>query len=263
MKKFFKIFLAKIRQSLNYDMQYRTNFFVNSFASFGWAFLSYLIVIVIGSNVDSIRSYWLESEYLLIWAIFNIAETIVNTISKRSVEKIPDLILKGNLDSIITKPFNSKILSSIGYIRFELIPSLIFEFFIAIKSIKLLSNSLNIFWNLTIFLILVILTSTLYYSLIMIIISFVFWLVGAYNILYLFQSLMQFGNYPINSFGKIFRILFSSLFPIYFLGHLPAEIIIHNSFIKIFIIVALTLIFYKISDKIWHWGLGRYESASS
>jgi len=261
--KIFRILKASIRQSIIYEMQYRVNLVMNSIAGFGWTFMSFLTINIIGSNVSSIYSLWTVTEYRLLWGMNFIAEGIVSSFFKRNLEMLPDKILKGDLDFILTRPFNSKILASLGYTRIDTLLGFIFESYIVLYSLLHLNNGIPFLINILCLIILCICGSIVYYSLMISFLTFSFWLLGAFNLVYLIHQIVSFANYPINAFGRFFTILFTFIIPIAFIATFPAESLINFSPLKMVIIILVTVLIYKLSDLLWFIGLKSYSSASS
>lgn len=261
--KFFRILKASLKQSFIYEMQYRINLIINSITGLGWTFMSFLTINIIGSNVTSISSNWEISEYRLLWGINFIAQGITSAICKRNIERLPEKILKGDLDFIITRPFSSKILASLGYIRLNTILGFIFVLFTVIKSLANIQNNQPLILNLLLLFIILIFSSIIYYSLMISLASLSFWFLGAHNLIYFSHNLLFFANYPIKAFGATLSFIFTFIFPIAFISTFPAEVILEFSLIKFLLIIIAAVLTYKISDLIWNLGLRNYSSASS
>lgn len=261
--KFFKILKACLRQSIVYEMQYRANLLVNFLTGVGWVLLSYLTMNITGSNIQAIYTNWAPHEYRLFWCLNFLAEGTLSIFFKRNLERIPDNILKGKLDYTLTRPFNSKLLASMGYTRIDNIPGFIFIFSVAVTSLTHIDNGSYFVVNLIFFILFLILASILYYSLIISFVSLSFWLIGAYNLIYLMQQIEVFANYPIKAFGRFLSFVFTFIIPIAFIATFPAETILTVSYWKIIIMILVTLLLYKLSDCVWIKGLKNYSSASS
>ncbi len=244
-------------------MQYRANFILNFLTGVGWVMLSYMTMNITGSNIQAIYTNWAPHEYRLFWCLNFLAEGILSTLFKRNLERIPDNILKGKLDYTLTRPFNSKFLASMGYTRMDNLPGFIFIFSVAVISLTHIDNGSYFIVNLLFFILFLILASILYYSLIISFVSLSFWLIGAFNLIYLMQQIEVFANYPIKAFGRFLSFVFTFFIPIAFIATFPAESILTVSYWKIIIMVLVTSILYKISDLIWQRGLKTYSSASS
>jgi len=258
-----KVFIACIKQSLIYEMQYKASFIFNCFTSIGWTYLSFLTVTLVGSNMPSIYTNWTKNQYLLFWVLNFISEGVVSTIFKRNYEKIPDKIVNGELDYILTRPFKSKLLATLGQIRFDTLPGFFFINFIAFRSVLNLESSNALFTNILLFISFLILLPVIRYSLVTATISLCFWLLGASNIMFLTHQIISFAHYPINAFGKAFSFIFTFIFPIAFISFFPAKILFDFSITHFLILIFVAIILYKISDFIWNLGLKNYSSASS
>lgn len=261
--KFARILCASLKQSIIYEMQYRTNFFIDLLANLGWASLSFLTINIIGSNVSNISQNWTKAEYTLLWGIAFISDYSISCLFKRNIERIPEKIVKGDLDFIISKPFNSKILASLGYARLDMIFPLLGCLFITFKALLQIQNDLSAVLNVFLFFILLIPTSIVAYSMLIGFISLSFWLLGADNLVYIVSNINQFSRYPTTAFGGFFRLFLTIIIPISFMGTFPAEAIIHVSLTKVLLVIFVAIVTYKISDIIWNLGLRSYSSASS
>ncbi len=261
--KIIKIIKACIKQSIIYDFQYRTHLVINSLVSFGWTFLSFLTVDIVGERSEIINSGWEKHEYRLFWGITFISVHVVWFFFKTSIQEIPDKIVRGNLDSTLVKPYNSKILASLGRIRIEIIPTTFFTLYVVIRALSKLSNSLPLSVDILITLIITSIASIIFYSIFISMVSLSFWLIGADNLSFLFTRIMGFSFYPLEAFSDFIRILFTTLIPLAFFSTIPAEIIINFSLDKFILLLLAALITSKISDIIWNLGLKSYQSASS
>lgn len=258
-----RILRASLRQSIIYEMQYRVNFFINAIATLGWTFLSFLTVDIIGARVTSISTNWSKDEYILLWGIASVSINIFIGLCKRNLEKIPDKVLHGELDFLIVKPFNSKLLASIGYTRFGTLPAFILRLYLTLISLANIQNGQPFWINLSVLVLLLVFATIVYYSLYTIVVSLSFWLIGAHNLTYFAFSLSNFAYYPIKSFGTFFSFIFTFIFPLAFLATFPAEAIIEVSVVKVLLVILVAIITYKVSDIVWNLGLRQYESASS
>jgi ABC-2 type transport system permease protein len=261
--RFSRILKASLRQSFIYEMQYRLNLAINMFAGFGWTIISFITVNVIGSNVSTIYSNWTKDEYNLLWAIMFASIGVFSTIFKRNIEKIPEKILKGDLDFTIIKPFNSRLLASLGYIRMDNIPGFIFIMYIAIRSLVNIDNGNLLFFNILLFAFFLLVSTVIMYSLYIGIVTISFWFLGADNLTYFAHMLIMFGNYPVRVFGGALQFFFTFLFPIAFISTFPAESIISLSFIKLLLTILVAIVVYYLTGLLWKLGLRSYSSASS
>ncbi|MDD3648125.1 MAG: ABC-2 family transporter protein [Candidatus Dojkabacteria bacterium] len=260
--KLIKIITTSIKQSLIYDMQYRTNLIVNAFATLGWTSISFITINIVGSKAEVISQTWTVDEYRLLWGTFYCSLLLVWFFFKWNIQYIPDKIVKGDLDYIIVKPFSSKVLASIGQVRIETTPTIIFAVYVVIRSLDNINPGFP-FLELLLFLILIFFTALLFYSLFMIVITFSFWFLGAFNLSNLFVRISSFANYPVNIFGKFFTLFFFTVFPIAFISTIPAEAILELSIVKALLVIAVALIVSKLSSLFWRLGLKNYSSASS
>lgn len=244
-------------------MQYRTNLLLNLLAHLGWTLFSLLTMNIISSRASSISLHWSKEEYTLLWGMFRTSIEIVWFFARRNINNIPYKITQGDLDFLIVKPFNSKLLASLGKTRIEVLPAFIFSVYVSIKALTQIETTSFFGLRVLLFLILILFAALLLYSLYITFVTFSFWLLGAYNLNSLFTKTMEFGNYPISTFGKFFELFFTCIFPLAFISTFPAEAIIDNSLFKVLLVILVAVISYKVSNLLWNLGLKRYESASS
>ena len=126
-------------------------------------------------------------------------------------------------------------------------------------------NQINLSLSfLTLFLITIICSIFILYSLWFFISTTTIWFVKTWNATEVLRSFLYIGRFPLNSFSFSLRIFFSVVIPIAFITTIPSEVFLGLSqFWKISLEVLVSMIFLVTSRKFWLFALKYYSSASS
>lgn len=253
------LFYNYIRININELLVFDKDFTIGVFFSL-IDLVGNLFVIFLTYSFVSDLNGWSENELLLFYAINSLGFSIwsglfINTIS------LPFYIKDGTLDSFLTKP-----LSPIFQIMMdEIDEDFIIDFIVSallliIACIRLKVSVLRIA---TIPLIVV--SSTLIYSGISILLSSICFFTSGDNLISnLTINLSRLAFYPRNIFGKLSRLFFTYFIPLMFISYFPGLFLMgKENFVSIIITFGVSIIWFFLSVKIWSVCLGRYESTGS
>ncbi len=225
---------------------------------FRFLFFFLLLFFVFKKN-PSVNQYNFN-QVIIIYLTFNFIDTLAQTLY-REVYRFRPLLISGDLDLILIKPYNTLIRVLLGGLDFTDLGFLIFYLFILIFFlIKYQFDFLNLF---------------LYFLLLgnaMILATAFHILVLAFGILFttvdhtimIYRDLTSFGRFPFDIYRKTLRDFLTFVLPIGIMFSFPPKALFGLlSFENIIIAFLISLILFFLSLKIWGFSLKKYQSGGS
>lgn len=261
-KHLFRFWLAAVRASITREMEFRTNFLLGIARSLLWFGIFLLQIEIIFQHTTALAG-WSKADVLIILGLSRLVEGIMNTFFGNNIAELPNLVQTGKFDLYLTKPLPAQF--HLTFARFSL-----YQLVNVIAGIILLiyaTNQQPTMPSLTQWLTLLLLTScalTLYYSLLVLISSLVFFLERLEALWGYITLMTEPLTVPFNIFPRSLQTVLTYLIPLAFLVFVPAQAITGRlTTPTLLTALALTLIFFFLATRAWRAGLRRYSSASS
>jgi ABC-2 type transport system permease protein len=244
------------------DMIYRASFLSGLTAVIAYTFVNLLTVILLVNALNNIVG-WNTYELLILLGSFRIIVSLIFFLCRRALKNLADTISRGELDFYLTKPVDSQFYVSLqtGGLQ-NLISSLIGVALVLIglfylKHIPSLSQIL-------LFLVFLLVSLSIYYSLMLAAATLNFWFDRLDNIVDLVNRFNYVSRFPADAYKKGGSIIFSLLLPFALATTVPAGILIQkNNPLYIFLLIVIAIVFLILSRLFWLYALRRYQSASS
>ena len=242
-------------------MEFRSHFFLINFISLSWAICFLLVYFFIYQHVDSVQGWTLE-QILLLTAIYFFIDRIFDSFFEINFDNFINLVNRGDLDLVLTKPVSSQFIVSLRRFSFSMVFSNLTMLGVIVYLCRLYFWPLSD-WVIINFLILIICAIVITYSLWFITLLPVFWWGRARNLNELFRPIHQLGRVPIDVTGKLQPFL-TYVVPLAFISTVPTQALIGR--------LSVHLVFYGLfaagfllwlSNRLWHFALKHYTSASS
>lgn len=205
-------------------MEYRVSFIfsiIANFVDFTFGFLQYIVFFTAAKTIAG----WSSDEILTLYAVFMFIFSLHFILLYPNLIEMGEMVNRGSLDLLLTKPVNSQLLLSFKKISLEELGSLAASGFLLIWLIWHGAVTLSIS-NAFFFIISLLASMALVYSLFMILMSLAVRLEKLENMSQLMWSLFSFCRYPIDIYPGWLKHLFYSLFPIAFVTTVPASAIL-------------------------------------
>lgn len=258
-----RVWRANARASLIREMEFRSNFFLGVLRQALWLGAFIFLIEIIFTHTQSIAG-WQKPEALVIIALSRIIEGIMDTFFSRNIADLPDIVQKGNFDFYLTKPVPVQFYTAfkqfylhntIGHIGGGLLTF--------IYALTQFSESPAITsWLIMVLLILVGLT--IFYSLIIMLASLVFFIERLEALWSFLQLLTEPLTVPFDVFPVGPRLALTYVLPLAFIVFVPAQAITGRFQLwQLPTAIALAAIFLLLANLAWRAGLRRYSSASS
>lgn len=262
MKKYIKLLLTFFQNDLVREMEFRGNFFLQSFIGFCWIGLNLAIVFVFYQFTTNIIG-WSLTDAIVLVGIHRLIKGLFDTFFRRNLFYLPENIGRGDLDYSLTKPVNSLFLLSTRYQIFSEIPSVLSGTMLLWYAFGQGVYNVNLFSMITLFgAILVGLVA--YYSLFTSFITLAIFTVRLTAIADFHEAISQTIRFPTDFLSRKSPLIELLLIPVSALVTFPTKIFLGSvpSFVIAGEVATVTLMFL---GTVWFWNfaLRHYSSASS
>ena len=260
--KYIKVYAKFLHTSLASEFEYKANILIDLITAIMSLIGSIFLLSIFFQNNGNIGG-WEFEQALIIQGIYTILNGITNTWFNPNLTEIVKHIREGTLDFVLLKPIDSQFFISLKKINPSGILEIILGFLLMLYCIRVNQIILSLSF-LSLFLITIICSISILYSLWFFISTTTIWFVKTWNATEVLRSFLYIGRFPLNSFSLSLRIFFSVFIPIAFITTIPSEVFLGISQLwKILLEVILALVFVFTSRKFWLFALKFYTSASS
>lgn len=263
MMKYLKILKIILRNAYIRDSKIFGYVFVNLLFQFAEIGITVIFFNVIFSNVSTLAG-WSFYQVLFLYAFAKFVFSLHKALFRGGLNQISgQMIRMGDYDFYLTKPVNSLILATLSKPRIYEFIAMIFEVGIAVWAVvagHLPVGITNLIW----FIALSVLSSILLYSLSVLTVVPVFWLVKIWSIRDIIPRLQAFMRYPIGIFPLYLQVILMGVFPVMAASYIPVKTLFYPPEIRyILYMFVITIIFTLMARKLWQIGEKSYGSASS
>ncbi len=262
-KKYWRIFWHLRRMRVMQRMAYNVNFFIMAVGVLLQMIFSVVFVRVLFGFVGNLAG-WTYYEALVVVASYMILEGAMWVLCAYLCA-ISRLIKEGALDSLLVKPIDAQFLAS----AWQGDPEDSVRLFSGVAVLLYAWQNLGIAFgqalvNLIFYALLMACAFFILYGIVLVTRSVSFWVIEAYSLHSIVDSITKMSQYPANIFyHAIARLIFSTLIPLAFMATIPAKIFIHGFDWQLagasFLAAA---IFFYGSRRFWLFALRHYSSAS-
>ena len=261
--RYFKIWMAFLRNTLSRDMEYKMNFIFEIFIDaiyYGSLFFFFKIIFQFTNSLGDFN----ENAVIIFLITMYIADSLYVFFLGGNVFNINENVKSGDLDFILLKPINSQFFISCRYVNTHTIISMLLLSILLIKLTYSYHDNSFIIMNYIFFLPSLILGMFIFYSFEFMIASLSFWFRNFSYAGWLAGELIKYSRRPDSIYQKWFRKTLFTIFPMAMICSVPSRILIFGIDFKLFSLqVFISILFMWITTLIWKAGLKRYESASS
>jgi ABC-2 type transport system permease protein len=260
--KYWQIFWQFRRIQLMRMMEYRGDFIFWTIVSVFWTGFNFLFFGIIVTMSGTIAG-WNEYQLYLLLATFTIIDAFTWSFFYQNMSEYTESVFSGKLDLLLTKPLDAQFLLSFQTNSYNNI----FRFFIGIAALVWALNQLNItpsWWQILLYIVLVITSLILIYSLWFIIATCSFWVERLRNINEIIPALRRVFQVPRTVYTGASSIIFTVLLPLGLVSSLPSEVLLGEfavNWIAYFIFVSL--VFFWLARSFFHYSVRRYSSVGS
>ncbi len=258
---YLRIYRVQLKNNYVREAVYRTNFLTAVTVDIIWIVVEFSMFTVIYSNTTTLAG-WSKEQVFFFLGIFFSSDALFTTFFQRNFWNFSDLINKGELDILLTKPVHPLFLALSRWINL----TAIFNLFLGLGIVFRFSEAAGFTggwrWSLLLgWLLIGLLTALLMRFAFSI---WIFWTERSWALSRLYYQFFAFATKPDTIYPRSIRYLIMTALPFAFIGSVPARALLHGleakEYLQIFLVLGTLSIF---NSYMWKQGLKRYQSASS
>ena len=261
MSYYLEIYRVQIKNNFVREAVYRTNFLTAVTVDVIWIAVELSLFTVLYANVNTLAG-WTKDQVYFFLGIFFSSDALFTVLFQRNFWNFSDLINRGDLDILLTKPIHPLFLALSQSINLTAILNIVLGLAITIKYAHPAGFMGGYRWLLVGVWLLVGLISAL-----MIRFTFavsVFWTERSWAISRLYYQFFAFATKPDTIYPPAIRYLILTALPFAFIGSVPARALLYGlEFHEYLRLVLVLLSFLLLNSFLWKKALIRYQSASS
>lgn len=261
MLRYLKLWLTFCKTSFMREASYKLNFIIDMLVEIAWTGVMLFTISIIFSRTQTIGG-WTQPEVMLLYGIYKTASSLTSILVTNNTRSFSRMINSGELDVLISKPIATLFISMSRLVAVnrssQLITSLMLVYYalsmtapleprrIALLSLLMpLTTIIKIAWEI-------------------IIVLPAFWLQKLQNSQELSNTLFAVARFPRQAFSQSFALVFTLIFPVFFTGSYPTEIILGKLPVSAIVSVFIACLCSSVlMISIFNFGMRSYQSASS
>lgn len=260
-RKYLDVYAVQIKNNWVREAVYRSNFLTSVLTDLVWIGVEFSLFGVIYLNVPTLAG-WSRDQVYFFLGIFFASDALFTTFFASNYWRFSDLVNKGELDILLTKPVHPLFLALTRWQQLTAIFNLLLGLGITLKFAGPAGFAGGWRWFLLpIWLGVGLLTPLLVRFTFSIC---VFWTERSWAFARMYYQLFQFATKPDAIYPKAIRYAILTILPFAFIGSVPARALLHGLDGGEYLLIASVLTgFFVVNAVLWRRGLSRYQSASS
>jgi ABC-2 type transport system permease protein len=257
-----RVYVACLRNCLARELEFRTSFMLSAGSTVLWALFSMLLAGLIFSNVRQVAGWDLNRMFILT-GTFLVVEGLSAALFHRNMQRLSELVNKGELDFVLIRPISSQFLVSIRYVDFGDLPTAVVGvayIVIGVERLGLTPGPLEI----GSYLALICSALLSLYAIWFILVTLVLWTGRINNIAAVVEPFMGLARMPSDVYQGLAKPILTYGLPIAVIATLPSKALLGVAEPGMVPYQAgLAAVLLWASHRFWHYSLRRYSSASS
>jgi ABC-2 type transport system permease protein len=262
MRRILRLFFRYALFSIMTALEYRSDFIITAIVRFLESAVSFLVILLLFRQITSL-SGWTAPQVLLINITYSLGTGLICFLCKNSLKQLAESLNKGNIDRYLVKPIDFQLLASLGGFDWTQMFRIIFSTITVIWLLIQYSIPVTILSG-VLYLILIIISSFIFYCLAMTTTFLTFFVGRINNINYLPYLFWDFGKVPTTIYSGMLGVIFSVFIPVITAATIPVGVLVQkmSPFFVLHSLIA-ALIMFGLCRLVLVTGLRRYSSASS
>ena len=261
-RRYLRVYAACFRNCLARELEFRTSFALSAGSTMLWAVFSMVLAGLIFTNVRQVAGWDLDRMFILT-GTFLIVEGLSAALFHRNMQRLSELVNKGELDFVLTRPISSQYLVSIRYVDFGDLPTAVVGvvyLFVGLGRLSLTPGPLEIGG----YLLLVLCALLSLYAIWFMTVTLVLWTGRINNIAAMVEPFMGLARMPSDVYRGLAKPILTYALPVAAIATLPSKALlgILEPAVAPYQIGLAALLLWA-SHRFWHYSLRRYTSASS
>ena len=256
-----KIYRIQIKNNWVREAVYRTNFLTSMAVDLIWIGVEFTLFGVIYSNVPNLAG-WSQNQVYFFLGIFFSSDALFTTFFQRNFWNFSDLVNRGELDILLTKPVSTLAIALTRWINITALLNLALGLAIVVKFAGPAGFAGGWKWLLVGFWLFVgLLTAVLLRFAFSV---WIFWTERGFVFSRLYYQFFSLATKPDTLYPPMIRYAILTALPFAFIGSIPARALLHGLSNSEYILIATVLGgFFTMNRVLWKKALRRYQSASS
>lgn len=262
--RYIKLIITFIQAAFQNETAYRFNFFMNCLSAVLNLAGGVGGIYILFANSESLNG-WSMAETLAVLGVYMLVMAIKDLVIGPSMNKLGGMggeIETGTFDYTLLKPISKQFYISLR----EWSPWSALHILVSISVIALAVSGMQTsitLASLLLFLLSLIVSIGILYSIMLALSSIAFWYRGTY-VLWIMEDVLQAGRYPISIYPESLRMLLTWVFPIGFIVSVPAEVLVRNAQPAMLLPGILLMVgLFTLSSVFFNISLRKYAGASS
>jgi len=259
---YLRVWLACARYSMVRTMMFRADFIMWSLVEFFWMGVGLLLIGVLYRHTDSIAG-WNEYEMLLLFGTAMLLQRLLMGFFWSNFFEMSRNIRTGHFDFFLAQPGNPLFMVSTR----KLDPDGLLNALVSLAVVGYAAHRLGLHLTpggVALYALLVLCGLVVHYSVLLMVVSLSFWIIGAQNLEGSYFTLFEFSRLPREAFRGFARVLFVYALPAVVVSNVPANALLHGFRPAYALwIAAVAALWLALAVLVFSRGLRRYASASS
>lgn len=259
--KYLRVYGVQIKNNFVREAVYRVNFLTAMATDVIWIGVEVALFSVIYANVPVLAG-WTKPQVYFFLGIFFASDALFTTFFQRNFWMFSDLVNKGELDILLTKPVHPLFLALSRWINITALFNIVLGLGIAVRFAEPAGFEGGWKWLLVFGWLIVGCVTQLMLRFTFSI--WIFWTERSWALARLYYQFFAFATKPDTLYPKAIRYLILTALPFAFISSIPSRALLHGiepiEYARIVIVLAS---FFVVNSALWKAGLKRYQSASS
>lgn len=251
------------RNSLTRELGFKANFLLWLVVEFAWFALQLAFINVIYLHTESIGD-WTKWQVVMLVGASHFIQQLFQAFLLVNCGQLAELVHTGKLDFYLLFPANTRFMVSARHVDLGGFVSAASGLAIMIYAAEQL-HATPTAMQIVAFAALCLAAITIHYSVMFLMATCCFWTVRAQGLIMAYYNLFSLTRVPDAAFSGAARAIFTLFLPVLLVANVPVKVLLGkiDSFVEVRLLVAMSLICFFISSRVWRSALRRYSSASS
>lgn len=261
LRRIWRVYRAYVKSSIARDTEFRADFIAKLMHSALWVVFFYTMIEVIFYNTKQVAG-WNRAESLALAAVTMITSS-VNHLLFMGLWEFPDHIRKGSLDFAVTKPIDALLTVAMRKFSIHNLGQLVSSLGLLAYAVAISGAAVTL-PNVAGFLALLACSNIVFFSLMLFTMTLAVYFVRLDNLWVVPYSILDTARFPNEIFSKGLQPVFMYVFPMAFLGTVPAAVLLKNgspALVGYGILIAVVSLL--VARLFWNYSMKHYSSASS
>lgn len=260
--RYVELWASFFRNCLLRELEFRGNCLIKMAGNLLRLAITIVFFQVIFLHTPTIGGWDIHSTLLLV-AVNQMVNGLYNAFFSTNITRIPDYVREGTLDFVLVKPIDPQFLTTLRYVNFAALFSLIFPVLIVfylvaagsvIVSLPALVLSLLLLWC----------GVVIRYAIGLAVMTLSFWATETYALHALYTDFFSLSGYPAAIFRGGWQIFFTFIVPVIVVANFPVMAVMQAlDATAILLAVGLAAVLLLVTRWFFHFALRNYCSASS